>query len=107
MGDLWFLPAFAIHECTSLHLAVRGHKITPSPNVSKWCPFWPDLARMESPQNSDPDRFRIRFREPQDLMTVRAEEVAGAAVRIHTRQRTPHTRRPIRGCTFLRSLSNH
>jgi len=47
MGGLWFLPAFAIHECTSLRLAVRGHKITPSRNVSKWCPFWPDLAQME------------------------------------------------------------
>ena len=64
-------------------------------------------TQMESPQNSDPDRFRIRFREPQDLMTVKAEELAGAAVRIHTRQRTPHTRRPIRGCTFLRSLPHH
>jgi len=64
-------------------------------------------TQMESPQNSDPDRFRIRFREPQDLMTVKPEELAGAAVCIHTRQRTPHTRRPIRGCTFLRSSSNH
>jgi hypothetical protein len=38
-------------------------------------------TQMESPENSDPDRFRIRFREPQDLMTVKAEELAGAAVR--------------------------
>jgi len=64
-------------------------------------------TQMESPENTDPDRFRIRFREPQDLMTVKAEELAGAAVRIHTRQRTPHTRRPIRGCRFLRSSPDH
>jgi hypothetical protein len=64
-------------------------------------------TQMESPQNSDPDHFRIRFREPQDLTTVKGEELAGAAVRIHTRQSTPHTRCPIRGCTFLRSSSNH
>jgi len=38
-------------------------------------------TQMESPENSDPDRFRIRFREPQDLMTVKADELAGAAVR--------------------------
>jgi hypothetical protein len=36
-------------------------------------------------------------------MTVKPEELAGAAGRIHTRQRTPHTRRPICGCRFLRS----
>ncbi len=64
-------------------------------------------TQMESPENTDPDRFRIRFREPQDLMTVKAEELAGAAGRIHTRQRTPHTWCPTRGCALLRSLPDH
>jgi hypothetical protein len=64
-------------------------------------------TQMESPENTDPNRFRIRFREPEDLMTVKAEELAGAAVRIHTRQRTPRARRPIRGCRFLRSSPDH
>jgi hypothetical protein len=36
---------------------------------------------MESPENNDPDRFRIRFRDPGDLMTVQANDLAGAAVR--------------------------
>jgi len=38
-------------------------------------------TQMESPENSDPDRFRMRFREPGDLMTVQANDLAGAAVR--------------------------
>jgi hypothetical protein len=38
-------------------------------------------TQMESPENTDPDRFRIRFREPQDLMTVQSNDLAGAAVR--------------------------
>jgi hypothetical protein len=38
-------------------------------------------TQMESPENNDPDRFRIRFREPQDLMTVQSNDLAGAAVR--------------------------
>jgi len=38
-------------------------------------------TQMESPENNDPDRFRIRFREPQDLMTVQSNELPGAAVR--------------------------
>ncbi len=38
-------------------------------------------TQMESPENTDPDRFRIRFREPQDLMTVKLQELAGVAVR--------------------------
>ena len=38
-------------------------------------------TQMESPENTDPDRFRIRFREPQDLMTVKPQELAGVAVR--------------------------
>ncbi len=55
-------------------------------------------TQMESPENSDPDRFRMRFREPRDLMTVKAEELAGAAVRrylfpepfVFDRQGYPH-----------------
>jgi hypothetical protein len=38
-------------------------------------------TQRESPQNSDPNRFRIRFREPHDPMTVKPQELAGAAVR--------------------------
>jgi hypothetical protein len=38
-------------------------------------------TQMESPENNDPDRFRIRFREPGDLMTVQPKDLAGAAVR--------------------------
>ncbi len=38
-------------------------------------------TQMESPENNDPDRFRIRFRDPGDLMTVQANDLAGAAVR--------------------------
>ena len=38
-------------------------------------------TQMESPENTDPDRFRIRFREPQDLMTVKPQQLAGVAVR--------------------------
>ena len=30
-------------------------------------------TQMESPENNDPDRFRIRFREPGDLMTVQSK----------------------------------
>jgi hypothetical protein len=30
-------------------------------------------TQMESPENTDPDRFRIRFREPEDLMTVKGD----------------------------------
>jgi hypothetical protein len=58
-------------------------------------------TQMESPQNSDPDRFRIRFREPKDLMTVKPQELAGAAVRkyifpepfVFDRQGYPHWER--------------
>jgi hypothetical protein len=53
---------------------------------------------MESPEHNDPDRFRIRFREPQDLMTVQSNDLAGAAVRrylfpepfVFDRQGYPH-----------------
>jgi hypothetical protein len=38
-------------------------------------------TQMESPENNDPDRFRMRFREPPDLMTVKPGDLAGAAVR--------------------------
>jgi hypothetical protein len=38
-------------------------------------------TQMESPENNDPDRFRMRFRDPGDLMTVQAHNLAGAAVR--------------------------
>jgi len=38
-------------------------------------------TQMESPQNSDPNRFRIRFRDPKDLMTVKPQELSGAGVR--------------------------
>jgi hypothetical protein len=38
-------------------------------------------TQMESPENNDPDRFRMRFRDPGDLMTVQSNELAGAAVR--------------------------
>jgi hypothetical protein len=58
-------------------------------------------TQMESPQNSDPDRFRTRFREPKDLMTVKPQELAGAAVRkyifpepfVFDRQGYPHWER--------------
>jgi hypothetical protein len=58
-------------------------------------------TQMESPQNSDPDRFRIRFREPKDLMTVKPQELAGAGVRkyifpepfVFDRQGYPHWER--------------
>ena len=58
-------------------------------------------TQMESPQNSDPNRFRIRFREPKDLITVKHEELAGAAVRkyifpepfVFDRQGYPHWER--------------
>jgi hypothetical protein len=38
-------------------------------------------TQMESPENNDPNRFRMRFRDPGDLMTVKPEGLAGAAVR--------------------------
>ena len=38
-------------------------------------------TQMESPENNNPDRFRMRFREPQDLMTVQSNDLAGTAVR--------------------------
>jgi hypothetical protein len=38
-------------------------------------------TQLESPDNNDPDRFRMRFREPGDLMTVQSNDLAGAAVR--------------------------
>jgi len=58
-------------------------------------------TQIESPQNSDPDRFRIRFREPKDLMTDRPQELAGAGVRkyifpepfVFDRQGYPHWER--------------
>jgi hypothetical protein len=58
-------------------------------------------TQMESPQNSNPDRFRIRFREPKDLMTVQPQELAGTAVRryifpepfVFDRQGYPHWER--------------
>jgi hypothetical protein len=34
-------------------------------------------TQMESPQNSDPNRFRIRFREPKDLMTAKSSWPTG------------------------------
>jgi hypothetical protein len=42
-------------------------------------------TQMESPQNSDPDRFRIRFREPKDLMTVNASGAIRAGVFVRFR----------------------
>ena len=55
-------------------------------------------TQMESPKNVNPDRFRIRFREPQDLLTAQPEELAEAAVRryifpepfVFDRQGYPH-----------------
>jgi hypothetical protein len=38
-------------------------------------------TQMESPENNNPDRFRMRFREPGDLMKVQSNDLAGAAVR--------------------------
>ena len=38
-------------------------------------------TQMESLENNNPDRFRIRFREPQVLMTVQSNDLPGAAVR--------------------------
>jgi len=38
-------------------------------------------TQMESPENNDPNRFRMRFRDPGDLLTVQSNDLAGAAVR--------------------------